>query len=113
MASVAEVRGAEAEEHGHGAAVPALVLQQVGAVLGAHLSAGHVAAPAAHQFRGVVVGAAHVQLASGLATVIGLRDTKGSRHVVLAYFDPADSYKTHYDFRRTFTPRVHPWVPIN
>jgi len=37
VAGVAEVRGAEAEEHGHRAAVPALVLQEVCAVLGAHL----------------------------------------------------------------------------
>lgn len=74
VARVAEVRGAEAEEHGHRAAVPALVLQQIGAVFGAHLGAGHVAAPAAHQLGRVVVGAAHVQLASGLAAVVGLEN---------------------------------------
>lgn len=38
MAGVAEVRGAEAEENRHGAAVPALVLKEVGAMLGAHLN---------------------------------------------------------------------------
>jgi hypothetical protein len=33
---------AEAEEHRDGAAVPALILQVVGAVLGTHLSPGDV-----------------------------------------------------------------------
>lgn len=37
VAGVAEVRGAEAEEDSHRAAVPAFVLQEVCAVLGAHL----------------------------------------------------------------------------
>jgi hypothetical protein len=73
MASVTEVRRAETKENGHGTAVSALVLQQIGAVFRAHLGAGHVAAPAAHQFGRVVIGAAHVQLASSLASVIGLR----------------------------------------
>ena len=38
MARGAEVGGAEAEVDGHGAAVATLVLQEVGAMLGAHLS---------------------------------------------------------------------------
>lgn len=37
MAGVAEVCGAEAEENSHRAAVPAFVLQEVCAMLGAHL----------------------------------------------------------------------------
>lgn len=73
MTSVTEVSGAEAKEHGHGTTVPALVLQQIGTVFGAHLSAGHVAASAAHQFRGVVVGAAHVQFAACFAAVVRLQ----------------------------------------
>lgn len=72
MASVAKVCGAEAEEHGHGTTVTALVLEQIGAVFGAHLSAGHVAAPAAHQLRGVVFGAAHVQFATSFTAVVRL-----------------------------------------
>lgn len=75
VARVAKVRRAEAEEHGHGTTVPALVFQQVGAVFRAHLGSGHVAAAAAHQFGGVVVGAAHVQFAPGFAPVVGLPDT--------------------------------------
>ena len=55
MAGVTEVRLAEAEEDGHGAAVAALVLEEVGAVLGAELGARDVAAAAADQLRGVVV----------------------------------------------------------
>lgn len=73
VARVAKVRGAEAKEHGHRAAVPALVLQQVGTVFGAHLSAGHVAASAAHQLGRVVLGSANFQLASGLAAVVRLK----------------------------------------
>lgn len=38
MTGVAEVRGAEAEENSHRAAVPALILQEVRAVFGAHLN---------------------------------------------------------------------------
>lgn len=53
VARVAEVRRAEAEEHGHRAAVAALVLEVVGSVAGAHLGPGHVAAAAAHQLGGV------------------------------------------------------------
>lgn len=75
MARVTKVRRAETEEHGDGTAVPALVFQQVGAVFRAHLGSGHVAAAAAHQFGGVVVGAAHVQFAPGFAPVVGLPDT--------------------------------------
>ena len=37
MAGIAEVSGAEAEKDRDGAAIPALVLQVIGAVLGAHL----------------------------------------------------------------------------
>lgn len=37
MAGVAEVCGAEAEENSHRAAVPAFILKEVGAMLGAHL----------------------------------------------------------------------------
>lgn len=37
VAGVAEVCGAKAEENGHRAAVPAFILQEVGAVLRAHL----------------------------------------------------------------------------
>lgn len=79
VAGVAEVRGAETEEHRHRTAVPALVLQQVGAVFGAHLSAGHVAAAAAHKLGRVVFGAANVQFASGFATVIGLRNDRDGK----------------------------------
>jgi len=49
VARVAEMSCAEAEEDGHGAAVAALVLEVIRAVAGAHLGAGHIAAPAAHQ----------------------------------------------------------------
>jgi len=55
VARVAEVRGAKAEEDSDGAAETALVLQEVGAVLGAHLRAGDVAAAPAHQLRRVVL----------------------------------------------------------
>lgn len=72
VAGVAKVRGAKAKEHGHRAAVTALVLQQIGAVFGAHLSTGHVAASATHQFRGIIVGPAHVQFAPRFAAVVGL-----------------------------------------
>lgn len=37
VAGVAEVCGAEAEENSHGAAVPTFVLEEVCAMLGAHL----------------------------------------------------------------------------
>jgi len=47
VAGVAEVSRAEAEEDGDGAAVAALVLEVVGAVLRAHLRAGHVGTAAA------------------------------------------------------------------
>jgi len=91
VARVAEVSGAEAEEHGHGTTVPALVLEQIGAVFGTHLGAGHVAAPAAHQFRGVVVGAAHVQFATRFAAVVRLQNGNRSfsRAARTACFDCA------------------------
>lgn len=37
MAGVAEVGGAKAEENSHRAAVPTFILQEIGAMLGAHL----------------------------------------------------------------------------
>lgn len=40
MAGIAEVCGTKAEEHSHRAAVPAFILQEVCAVLGAHLVKG-------------------------------------------------------------------------
>lgn len=40
VASVAEVGGAKAEENSHRAAVPAFILQEVCAMLGAHLPMG-------------------------------------------------------------------------
>lgn len=70
---VAEVGFAEAEEDGDTAAVAALVLQEVGAVLGTELGARHVAAAAAHQLGGVVVvAAAQGRVAACLAAVVRL-----------------------------------------
>lgn len=40
VASIAEVGGAKAEENSHRAAVPAFILQEVCAMLGAHLPMG-------------------------------------------------------------------------
>lgn len=71
VARVAEVRRAEAEEHGDGAAVAALVLQKVGAVLGAHLGTGDVRAAAADQLLGVEF-VAGLGVAARLAAVVGL-----------------------------------------
>lgn len=112
VARVAEVRGAEAEEHGHRTAVPALVLQQVGAVLGAHLGAGHVAATAAHQLGRVVVGAAHVQLAPGLAAVIRLRNaihvkTGGAKVVMLSRQRKTTTFPVVYFYGKTHMFSIH------
>lgn len=79
MASVAKVCGAEAEEHGHRATVPALILKQISAVFGTYLCAGHVTASAANQLCGVVVGAPDVQLAPGFTPVVSLRKNEISQ----------------------------------
>ena len=42
VTGVTEMGGAEAEEHSDGAAIAALVLEEVGAVFRAHLSSGHI-----------------------------------------------------------------------
>lgn len=76
VASVAKVRSSEAEEHSYRTAITALVLEQVGAMFGAHLSSGHVAAPTAHQFGRIVFSSTHVQLAPSFAAVVGLRSTR-------------------------------------
>ena len=69
---VAEVGRAEAEEDGHRAAVAALVLEIIGAVFGTHLSLRHVTAASANQlFSIVLVAAAGVGVAVGLASVVG------------------------------------------
>jgi len=49
VTGVAEVSAAEAEEDGHRATVAALVLQEVGAVFGTHLSARYVRTAATDQ----------------------------------------------------------------
>ena len=73
VTGVAEMGRAEAEEHGDGATVSALVLQVVGAVFGAHLGPGHVAAAAANQFLGVeIVRLTDIAVANGFAAVISL-----------------------------------------
>ena len=48
VTGVAKVSGTEAEENGDGAAVAAFILEKVGPVFGAHLSARDVGAGAAN-----------------------------------------------------------------
>ena len=73
VAGVAEVSGAETEEDGHRAAVPALVLQVVSPVLGTHLGLAHVAAAPADQLLRVVgVGGPGLQVTPGLASEVSL-----------------------------------------
>jgi hypothetical protein len=72
VAGLAEVGGAEAEEDGDGAAVAALVLEEVGPVLGAHSGPRYVATTPADELHGVEGLAALLDVASRLPPVIRL-----------------------------------------
>lgn len=72
VADATEVGGAEAEVDSHRAAVATLVLEVVGAVLVADLSAGDVGASPASEFVRVETVLVQIHLAPNLATVIRL-----------------------------------------
>ena len=73
VARVAEVRGAEAEENGDGAAITTFVLQKVRAVFRAHLGPGDVGTAAADELGRVVIRIhARLEVASSLTAVISL-----------------------------------------
>lgn len=72
MTGLAKVRGSETEEYGHGTAKPALVLEEVGAVFGAHLGTSHIAATATNKFSRVERLAALLSVAACFTTVVGL-----------------------------------------
>lgn len=72
VACVAKVRCAKAEEDGDRAAVAAFVLEEIGAVLGAHLGASDVRAAAADELLRVEA-IAGLGVAARLAAVVGFR----------------------------------------
>lgn len=69
VARVTKVRCAETEEDGHRTTIPALVLEEIGAVFGARLGARNVRTGAANQLLWVEF-VAGLRVASGLAAVV-------------------------------------------
>lgn len=67
---VAKMRRAKAKEDGHRTAISTLVLQEIGAMFGAHLRTSHIRAAAANQFLGVEF-IAGLRITTCLAAVVG------------------------------------------
>lgn len=76
MTWVTEVCCTEAEEHGHGAAVAALVLQEVSAMFGAHLGPGYVRAASADKLRWIeFIISTNSFITPGLTAIVCLTNT--------------------------------------
>lgn len=68
---VTKVCGAKAKEHGHGAAVATFVLEEIGAMFGAHLGACHIRTAATNKLLGIEFFT-NFRIATRLATIVGL-----------------------------------------